>query len=269
MLKSRYLRILFAGFFAWAGLLSFITTAYCADDDPVAYQVRVVMKHGSEIDAVVMNPKETSYLKDHASLDLSKYDPGARISLHYMRGMSGSMAVNVEDVKSVTRLLPLSSEELQDIVDAITKRIEKVREKDKVRLAKLKEQRKQEEKIAAEAEKARKEQKAERTVEKAEQEKIKWITRFPPDQGWGPEKKEELYRRSMVIGVYPNEEEKAFLDNYMEWVKQFEYWKILQEKEKAEQEKEEEAEKKESGVVEKVEKEEKEKSTPSKKKGGY
>jgi hypothetical protein len=269
MLKSRYLRISFLGVLVWIGLFSVNATGLGEEDGPAAYQVRVVMKRGADVDAVVMDRAVISLLKENASLDLSRFDPGARLTLHYMRGMSGSMAVNVDDVKSVTRLLALSSEELQDMVDTITKRIDKVREKDKVRLEKLKEKRELEKKLAAEAEKTKKAREAELALEKAEQEKIKWITRFPPDEGWGPEKKEELYRRSMVIGVFPNEEERTFLDHYAEWVKQYEYWKILQEKKKAAEEKEGKSTEKESGDVKKVETEEKEKSTPSKKKGGY
>jgi hypothetical protein len=49
------------------------------------------------------------------------------------------------------------------------------------------------------------------------------LKRFPPTK-WKPGRMDEIKRRAIILDVYPNEEEKAFMDNYELWLKGYEYW---------------------------------------------
>jgi len=242
-LKSVYRLTLILGFGLVGAFLSGFSGAWAGEEEPAACQVKVELKRGAVFDAVVKDKGVVDYLKKNEALDLDKLDSRARLTLYYMNGMSGTTAVTLGDVKSVKRLMLLDKKTLDEMVATITQRIEKVRTQEAEREKVEAEKRTLRREEAAEQSKERAEKKKEQKEKTSEQEKIKWILRFPPDAGWGPEKKEELYRRSMVVGVFPNAEEQAFLDHYQEWTEQFEYWKQLEEQRKAEEAKRKEEEK--------------------------
>jgi len=82
-------------------------------------------------------------------------------------------------------------------------------------------------------------------LRKIEQDQIKWVLLYSPEDGWGPEKKKELYRLSVVNGVYPNEHEQPFLDHFDEWMTQYKIWEQLQEEAKKKEQEETQRESKE------------------------
>ncbi len=63
------------------------------------------------------------------------------------------------------------------------------------------------------------------------------IDEFPPADGWTPDHKKHLEWRRTVMGVFPDEEEQRFLDNYTEWLPAYEEWVAAEEAKKAEEEK--------------------------------
>lgn len=53
------------------------------------------------------------------------------------------------------------------------------------------------------------------------EQKIKWLNllrMYPPAQGWNKEKKAEIQRRFQVIGVQPSDKEKAFVEQFDDWL---------------------------------------------------
>jgi hypothetical protein len=50
------------------------------------------------------------------------------------------------------------------------------------------------------------------------------IARFPPEEGWIPERRDEIERRKWVLGVFPSDEEKVFLENYPVWKQAYDAW---------------------------------------------
>ncbi|MBK8974974.1 MAG: hypothetical protein IPM29_03540 [Planctomycetes bacterium] len=62
----------------------------------------------------------------------------------------------------------------------------------------------------------------------AEQQAL--LTEFPPDAGWGLAKLQELERRKIVIGVFPNDKEKRFIDNFAAWQEAFRLQKEIEER---------------------------------------
>ena len=223
--------------FCWVSLFCLcFSTASGFAEEVLAYQVKVVLKSGAEYDAVVKDKALVEVLNKDRAPGLEEFGPKTRFTLHYIRGLNGTMAVRCEDVKAILRLLPLGKEELKDIQKTIERRIDTLRDKEEVRLEKMKEKRTLKVQELTRKVEERKKLEAEAAKQKAEQEKFKWIYRFPPDEGWGPDKKKEIYQRGVVVKVYPNEEEQLFLDHFDEWLQQYEEWERL-EKKKAEEEK--------------------------------
>jgi hypothetical protein len=193
----------------------------------MAYKVMIVPKSGAKYEAVVKDHKVIEMLLQNEVLDLAKFDRKSSLNLYYMFGMSGSMGVRVNDLKSVTGIQPLGKTALDEMSGAIQSRVDKDREREKARIAKRK-------KELAELQRAREHaaaRKKKEEEEKAKQEELKkrfaLLHRFPPEKGWGEAKKKELKRRSVVIGVFPNEEEQYFLDHFDEWIQLRAEWKKL------------------------------------------
>jgi hypothetical protein len=84
-----------------------------------------------------------------------------------------------------------------------------------------------------------------------EAERHELLKKFPPEDGWGKEKLEDIKWRQIILSLFPSPEEKEFIEAFDEWEKAWE----AEEKEKAKPEKEgKEAEDK--GKQEESEKEE-------------
>jgi len=45
------------------------------------------------------------------------------------------------------------------------------------------------------------------------------FTEFPPEQGWGPKKKQEIEVRRITVGAYPDEKSRKFLSVFDDWMK--------------------------------------------------
>lgn len=201
-------------------------------DDCYAYSVMVYPKSGNKYEAIVLDKAFVDHFKANETLDPKKFAPDTRVTLHYMRGMNGSMGIKLKDVISIARLAPLSKEDYGDVKNVVGKRIKKLNEQETVRIEKQKAKRTEERKErAALQEKARlaKEAKAHKN---AELDRFPLIKRFPPEKGWSKAMKEEIWRRKIIIKVFPKPEEQYFMDHFDEWEEQFKAWKALQEKEK-------------------------------------
>jgi len=84
-----------------------------------------------------------------------------------------------------------------------------------------------------------------------EPERHELLKKFPPEDGWGKEKLENIKWRRVILGLFPSPEEKEFIEAFDAWEKAWE----AEEKEKAILE-EVKADKEEEGEGKKSEKEE-------------
>lgn len=204
-----------------------LPAAGLGDDDVVAYQVKVVLKHGAEFAGVVQDRPTVTFFEKNTSMDLNRVDKRARINLYYVGGMNGMMGVYLNQARSVDRLDSLTSEQLTSMRSGIDRRLEVVRQQDQERIERQRKYRDEmRKKKEAEARERKKQEEAQASTKSAEGQ-LKWILKFPPDKGWGPKKKAELYQRGVTIGIFPNAEEQEFLDHFDEWMKQYEIWKVI------------------------------------------
>jgi len=52
------------------------------------------------------------------------------------------------------------------------------------------------------------------------------LRRFPPEEGWRPERRGEIERRFRVIGIRPAPIEREFLENYPAWKEAYDAWRV-------------------------------------------
>ncbi|MHC5063380.1 MAG: hypothetical protein ACYTG5_05345 [Planctomycetota bacterium] len=55
----------------------------------------------------------------------------------------------------------------------------------------------------------------------------KLLEEFPPEDGWGKEKYDEIQKRKIVVGVYPDQKSARFLEVFEEWSRAYELSKVL------------------------------------------
>ncbi|MBK6941663.1 MAG: hypothetical protein IPH13_15920 [Planctomycetes bacterium] len=198
----------------------------------VSYQVKLVTNWGEEFTGVVRRTKslDEKFDKD-ATLQGSAFAPDEFVEVRWFNGLNGSIGFRFRDVKSIERLEKLTNEHIAKIETKQTDDRSKRLEKEKVRLAVVSEQRAA--KKAAEAAVAAKEadakaKKAVAELESPPQYKA-WLDRFPPEKGWIPAKKSQLYYNQVVLGTGAlKPDEKDWLDHYEEWKAAFDWWSAEQ-----------------------------------------
>ncbi len=50
------------------------------------------------------------------------------------------------------------------------------------------------------------------------------LEKFPPHEGWLPERRDEIERRKWVLGVFPTPQEKEFIESYSVWKPAYDEW---------------------------------------------
>lgn len=200
--------------------------------DYSSYQVKLVTNWGEEFSGVVRRSKslDEKFDKD-AKQPGSAFAPDDYVEVRWFNGLNGSIGFRFRDVKSIERLEKLTNDHIAKIEtkqgDDRVKRLEK----EKVRLAIVSEQRAA--KKAAEAEVAAKEAQAKAAKAAAELESPPqykaWLDRFPPEKGWIPAKKSQLYYNQVVLGTGAlKPDEKDWLDHYEEWKVAYDWWSAEQ-----------------------------------------
>lgn len=202
-----------------------------AKDEVKAFKVEVSMKSGMHCDAVVSSKTFLPLLKKNEALDMSRLDPEASLTLFYLHGMNGKMVVKLKDIKEMRGLEPLTEKKLAEFTGKIQQRVVTSDKKEEVGSTDVTPE-PGEETPASDETVTPQPQNVIVKKEQKEEEVLEWLNRFPLEEGWKPETKKELYERGVTIGVYPSEEEQAFLDHYKEWMKDYNIY-LERQKEKA------------------------------------
>ncbi|MFH2000527.1 MAG: hypothetical protein ABIK28_12650, partial [Planctomycetota bacterium] len=213
-------------------LLSF-TAHVSAEQEIVAFKVKAVMKSGMQCEAVISSKTFLPAIKKNEMLDLAGFDPESRISLYYIQGLNGSMTVAIKDVKSIKGIDPLTEGKLAEFTGKVTQRIRKADEELGIQKEQSKAQKPADSKDSTVS--ANKEARSP-VGDKAEEKELKWLKLFPLEEGWKPESKQELYKRGITVGVYPNEKEQEFLNHYDDWMSDYRIFEARMEKEEKEKE---------------------------------
>jgi hypothetical protein len=201
-------------------------------------RVRVKLRNGGVIEGVALasGTWERRDAKD-GWLGVKRGSKGAGIRLWWVQDLDGFQFVVESEIVEMQLLGPVTSEE--------TRELQKRAEESKA-AAERERLRRQTERAAAEdvADKARslldevEKAKAEAAAAKAKDAgkpsetslAKRWaelLAKFPPDV-WTPATPAEIERRKIVLVLFPNEQEKAFLAVLDEWKPAYEAWKAAQ-----------------------------------------
>jgi hypothetical protein len=160
--------------------------------------------------------------------------PGAGIRLYFVKDADGFVFVPTREMKDAEKLETVSEREGRDLVKhriAAAQRAGDEREK----LRKEREKHEAQAK-AEEAEKAADESKAATDHVPTPEEQLARYTallkKYPPGK-WTLDTPKDIERRRIVMDLFPNDEEKAFLAVYDEWSRAFTAWKAGQDALKA------------------------------------
>lgn len=203
-------------------------------------KVRVRIRPGVEMSGVV---KERQYevFKENRYIPVDDPEtPGAGLRVYFVTGLNGFLFVRADQIIEVTFSGALTREEGLKLAEGLE--AEKRRAVEEKALAAAEMQRRR---AAAKAarEKAGDGAGASETpgrppraaggapgkpVDMSASEKAlkirELLIRFPPED-WKPSRLDEIKRRAIVLDIFPNEEESAFIDNYDLWEEGYEMWR--------------------------------------------
>ncbi len=122
--------------------------------------------------------------------------------------VSGVLGTPVTSVRSVEVLVALSQEELRQVEEASALYLRRIRER------------------AAELAEAEPEAEAPAGVgpeiaEPGPTSAAALLEKYPPGEGWGPERVFEITRKRIVLGANPFGKERTFLEDYQEWTRAY------------------------------------------------
>jgi hypothetical protein len=157
--------------------------------------------------------------------------PGAGVRVWHAMGLDGFIFIRYDSLKEIAFHGKLSQEEGMALARRIHEEMRRAAEEKRVAIAEMATRREE-----AKARKAAGKVEAEEAVVEEEilgegrrAVEIKaLLKRFPPPE-WRPSRLAELKKRALILDIYPNDEESAFIDNYELWFEGYEIWRKLQE----------------------------------------
>jgi len=187
-------------------------------------RVKVNLRNGQTFEGLV---RDERFVQDFRRGKLH-FGGAARITdggfrLWYVYSTQGYIHIPYTQVASVKVIRTLDDVELNALQDGVRKSRDRALQSEADRLAERDRRR--------EAEKTRSAKTGEAsTLTKDDPEVVAHfesiLAEFPPQAGWSPEKKEELYRRMIVSDIYPDEKEQAFLDKFDDWLPAYQWWSL-------------------------------------------
>lgn len=186
-------------------------------------RVRVKLKNGAKLNGVVKNGRLVEREEGIDFVETDRQSPDAGIRLYYFDETTSFVFLRWADIETHKVLVRLTDEEVRAIEKEFAERERKRQELRQQLATKKVEAGKGEEKAdgkpvdgqPGDGQPADKPKPAEPVAPATP-----LLDEFPPSEGWGQAKVEEIERRKVVVGVYPNERETRFLEVFEEWKKQ-------------------------------------------------
>ncbi len=199
-------------------------------------QILLELTNGEKIKGIVRNGR---FVERDAGLEFVPAErrlPGAGLRIWYYNNTSSYIFIKYKYIKNYKILRRLSDIQVKEIGDKIKERERReaalARKRARERIEAIKRRlkgEKVEEKLEKLAEKIQENEKE----AKARLERAKLLKEFPPEEGWGPKRIEEINLRKVALHVYPNEKEQRFIEVFEDWQKAYKEAQETKKKEKA------------------------------------
>ena len=198
-------------------------------------QILLELRNGEKIKGIVRNGR---FVERDAGLDFvpsEKRIPGAGLRIWYYNNTSSYIFIQYKYIRRYKIIRRLSDLQVKEIGDKIKEREKReaalARKKARQRIEAIK-RRLKGEKVEEKLEKLAEQIQENEKEAKARMERAKLLKEFPPDEGWGPKRIQEINLRKIALHVYPNEKEKRFIEVFEDWQKAFKESQETKKKEK-------------------------------------
>ena len=188
------------------------------DDLPITtnVQVTVWLRNKYRLRGVV---KGGTFVEKVDGLDFIQADtktPGAGIRVWYYDNTNSYIFLPFEGIARYKIGARLTEVQIEKIEQRIEERRRSADEKRKAAQVRLKARQGLEgEKVGGNGET----EPARGKSDKEEARLLSLLKEYPPDDGWGPEKIKEIERRKLVIGAFPDDESRRFMEIFEDWMK--------------------------------------------------
>ena len=204
------------------------------DDEVISYAVRAVTSKGAEFSGLV--PRTQAFddlLNGTDSIDPASADKSQRLKLAAVNGMNGSATFYFGGLRSIQVEGRLTEEDLKQRRESQAASRKGRLEREQVRLQQVTGRRDAARQAEEREQQEQQQQGSEQVLSKDHQE---WIDRFPPDEGWIPAKRSQLYYQTVILNNRPpTDDERAWLDGFDQWKLAYDAWLVL-EKQKLQEE---------------------------------
>lgn len=180
-------------------------------------RIELVTVTGAKFTGYVEGPTQSRLFQDGAMVDPRKLPGAEKIELHAVNGLNGKMAMPFKNIASWKIADRGEGAPAKGERKASDDRHRALLQEEEARLEALRVQRelKRQETINRKAEEEARKALEEQAEKMLAAERL--LARFPPELGWGPEKRADLLRRKIVVKVFPSAEEQEFLDSFDAW----------------------------------------------------
>jgi hypothetical protein len=193
-------------------------------------RVAVRLKNGNKLTGIVKNEQFVERLDNLDFVPAHVQSPDAGIRVWYYDNTTSYIFLPYAEIVAYRILTRLSDREVQEIEQVVERQRADAEARRKEQLAQKAATSKAAQEKAQAEEKARTESKGPPAGEPNEEEKrlLNLLEEFPPDDGWSDARAKEIERRKVVVGAYPNQQEKRFLEVLPQWLQAVELRKKLE-----------------------------------------
>ncbi len=201
-------------------------------------RVQILLRNGQTFEGIVKDQQVIRDLKDgRLVLGPRSGLAGRGFRLWYVYETEGYVRIGYNQIREMKALRTLTPNEVQAIHDRLAEQRQTTLADEMERRRVRDERFARREAERAAADEAKKNQEAEGGVaaDSVRNERYQeLLAQFSPEDGWTPERKDEIERRKITVDVFPTKVEQAFLDSFEEWLPAYHFW--VEEQKKGEEE---------------------------------
>lgn len=183
-------------------------------------RVLVMLKNGQKLNGIVKNKKFAERAEGFNYFSTDKDSRGSGLRLWYTRAGQSYLFIPYDEIAHVDTVARVSDLEVRELEESLLAEVAEKRDReagDRLAMLKMRDRNRDDERASVDqaAEETRKkesEKKKTAAIEKAK----RILDRFPPEQGWGEEKKKDIIAKK-ASRIYPDAEESAFLKLFDSW----------------------------------------------------
>jgi hypothetical protein len=195
-------------------------------------RVRVKLKNGAKLSGVVKNGRLVERAEGIDFVEADRSTPEAGIRLHYFDETTSFVFLRWSEIDSHKVVVKMSDDEVRALERELMERERKRQEERQQAAVKPPgppagpgsggpDDGADPKRPTKDAKEGSKDGKADGAGKDAPaKDDTPLLTEFPPEAGWSEAKAQDIERRKVTVGVYPNEKEKRFLEVLGEWKKQ-------------------------------------------------